>query len=159
MKYIRLIVDLWILLPISTEARTLFDKMQQAMSDMGKLVVTINKDEKNQENTTVVDYKNVSDKDKNHLNITADYAFLMPMSTEAMELFEATRLIFRDLVKHVEPPDVISPGPGVGKAPIRMKYHYHICKHRPPHPRFDVRQSEPCEPEVKYEMRIGRIYP
>lgn len=151
MEYLRLVINLWLLLPISSEVRTLFDKLQQAMGDMSKLAVTINKDEKNQETTTVVDYKNVADKEKNHLNIITDLAFELPVTTDVQKIFDSTKLLVKDFVKFVEPPDVIGPGTDIGQAKIRMKYDFHICKHRPPSHRFDVRQSESCDPEVKYE--------
>jgi len=150
MRYLRLVVNLWILLPISAELKVIYDKLQQAMGDMQRYAVNISKDAKNQEVTTVVDYKNVSEREKNHINIVSDLAFLLPVPTELQELFESARVLFKDFVKYVEPADDVT-GPSPLEIKIRVKYDYHICKHRPPYPRFDVRQSEPCEPEVKYE--------
>lgn len=151
MRYLRLVINLWIILPISAEVRALFDELQRSIGEMAKYAVVISKDEKNQEATTTVDYRNVTAKEKNHMNIVADLALALPVETDVQKLFESTRLLMRDFVKYVEPADPIGPPAEIGGIRIMMKYDYHICKHRPPSHRFDVRQSEPCDPEAKYE--------
>lgn len=143
MRHLRILVELWILLPLSTQVRNALETAQGYVQTAKQYANKLNEGYKNEENTVTATYDIVEHKGNRYVHIILDLAFLLPLSTAAMNAVEAARPRIRNMIQYASQPT------GSGRLDsIRIRAKYHVCKHRPPYPRFDVRQSESCDPEA-----------
>lgn len=146
MRHLRITVELWILLPLTTEIRNALETAQGYVQTAKQYANKLNEGYKNEENTVTATYDVVLHNGNNYVHIRLDLAFLLPLSTAAMNAVEAARPRIRNMIQYAtQPSSHDTPGE---IDPIKIRARYHVCKHRPPYPRFDVRQSEPCDPEA-----------
>ena len=143
MRHLRIVVNLWILLPLSTAVKNALDTAKSYVLTAKAYAHKMNEGYKNEENTVTATYDVVTHKGNNYVHIILDLGFLLPLTTAAMNAVEAAKPRIKNMIQYAT-----QPTPAGEPDSIRIHAKYHICKHRPPYPRFDVRQSEPCEPEV-----------
>lgn len=134
MRHLRLTVDLWILLPLSTQVKNALDTAKSYVVTAKNYAEKINAGSKNEENTVTATYDVVTNKDKNYVHIILDLGFLLPLSTAAMNAVEAAKPKIKAMIQYASQDTVVGP------PTLRIHCKHHVCKHAP--------LNEPCDPEV-----------
>ena len=136
MRHLRIVVELWILLPLSTVVKNALDTAKSYVLTAKNYAEKINVGAKNEENTVTTTYNVVTYKGNNYVHIILDLGFLLPLTTAAMNAVEAAKPKIKAMIQYAsQETDITKPGF------IRIHAKYHICKHGP--------KNEPCDPEVE----------